>query len=124
MVKIESGLTPKFHPSAEGIRPGRCMPEGPPARAAGAVKGVPRRIPLPSRTEATISHLFPGTLPAGNFLTVHFMRKTRLIPLLAALAFAPFIHAGIGDYPQAVAPEAPSGKEWESEQMLGLNKEK
>ena len=53
------------------------------------------------------------------------MRNTRLLPLLAALAFAPFpLQAGIGDYPQAVAPDAPSGKEWESEQMLGLNKEK
>lgn len=54
------------------------------------------------------------------------MRNIRLLPLLAALAFAPFIQAqaGIGDYPQAAAPDAPSGKEWESEQMLGLNKEK
>lgn len=57
------------------------------------------------------------------------MRNTRLLPLLTALAFAPFIQAGIcqagiGDYPQAAAPDAPSGKEWESEQMLGLNKEK
>jgi beta-galactosidase len=54
------------------------------------------------------------------------MRNTRLLPLLAALAFAPFIQvqAGIGDYPQAAAPDAPSGEEWESEQMLGLNKEK
>jgi beta-galactosidase len=50
------------------------------------------------------------------------MRNTRLLPLLAALAFAPFIQApaGIGGYPQAAAPDAPSGKEWESEQMLGL----
>ncbi len=53
------------------------------------------------------------------------MRNTRLLLLLAALAFAPFpIQAGIGDYPQAAAPDAPSGKEWESEQRLGLNKEK
>ncbi len=53
------------------------------------------------------------------------MRNTRLLLLLAALAFAPFpIQAGIGDYPRAAAPDAPSGKEWESEQMLGLNKEK
>ncbi len=53
-------------------------------------------------------------------------RHTRFLPLLAALAFAPFIQAqaGIGDYPQAAAPDAPSGKEWESEQMLGLNKER
>ena len=50
------------------------------------------------------------------------MRNTRLLPLLAALAFAPFIQAGIGDYPQAAAPDAPSGKEWESERRLGLNK--
>jgi beta-galactosidase len=52
------------------------------------------------------------------------MRNTRLLPLLAVLAFAPVVQAGIGDYPQAAAPDAPSGKEWESEQMLGLNKEK
>lgn len=52
------------------------------------------------------------------------MKQTTLLTVLAALAFAPFLHAGIGDYPQAVAPEAPTGKEWESEQMLGLNKEK
>jgi beta-galactosidase len=52
------------------------------------------------------------------------MRNPRLLSLLTVLAFAPFLHAGIGDYPQAVAPEAPTGKEWESEQMLGLNKEK
>ncbi len=53
------------------------------------------------------------------------MRNTRMIlPLLAALAFAPCLQAGIGDYPQAAAPDAPSGHEWESEQMLGLNKEK
>jgi beta-galactosidase len=44
--------------------------------------------------------------------------------LLAALAFAPCVQAGIGDYPQAAAPDAPSGHEWESEQRLGLNKEK
>jgi len=52
------------------------------------------------------------------------MRKTRLLFLLAALAFAPCLQAGIGDYPQAAAPDAPSGHEWESEQRLGLNKEK
>ncbi len=52
------------------------------------------------------------------------MRNTRLLPILAALAFAPFLHAGIGDYPQALAPEEPTGKEWESERMLGINKEK
>jgi beta-galactosidase len=60
------------------------------------------------------------------------MRNTRLLPLLAtlaalaALAFAPFLQApaGIGDYPQAADPDAPSGREWEAEQMLGLNKEK
>src|SRR6476469_2598051 len=57
------------------------------------------------------------------------MRNARFLPLLAALAFAPFLQAGIGegaigDYPQAAARDAPSGKEWESEQMLGLNKEK
>src|SRR5258708_4431264 len=61
---------------------------------------------------------------AAPFLGHLFMRNTRLLPLLAVLAFAPVIHAGIGDYPQAAAPDAPSGKEWESEQMLGLNKEK
>lgn len=45
------------------------------------------------------------------------MRNTRMIlPLLAALAFPPFV--------QAAAPDAPSGHEWESEQRLGLNKEK
>jgi beta-galactosidase len=52
------------------------------------------------------------------------MRNARLLPLLAVLAFVPFVQAGIGDYPQAAAPDAPSGKEWESEQMLGLNKER
>jgi len=45
------------------------------------------------------------------------MRNTRMILLLlAALAFAPCV--------QAAAPDAPSGQEWESEQRLGLNKEK
>lgn len=48
----------------------------------------------------------------------------RLLPLLAALAFAPSLQAGIGDYPRAIAPDVPSGQEWESEQSLGLNKEK
>jgi beta-galactosidase len=54
------------------------------------------------------------------------MRRLRnvLLPVLAALACAPSLQAGIGDYPQALAPDAPSGKEWESEQRLGLNKEK
>lgn len=50
--------------------------------------------------------------------------KARLLPWLAALAFAPSLHAGIGDDPQAAAPDAPSGLEWQSEQSLGLNKEK
>src|SRR4051794_35565114 len=62
---------------------------------------------------------FPNTL-SGRF----FMPNTRLLPLLAALAFAPFIQAGIGDYPRAATPGAPSGQEWQSEQRLGLNKEK
>src|SRR5262245_13037187 len=44
------------------------------------------------------------------------MRNTRLLPLLAALAFAPVV--------QAAAPDGPSGLEWQSEQLLGLNKEK
>jgi len=57
------------------------------------------------------------------------MRITRLFALLAALAFAPPLQAGIGgigigDYPRAAAPDSPTGKEWESERMLGLNKEK
>src|SRR5579872_6912853 len=55
------------------------------------------------------------------------MRNPRLLALLAALACAPAVHAGvgdIGDYPRAAAPEAPSGHEWEAEQSLGLNKEK
>ena len=52
------------------------------------------------------------------------MRNTRLLSLLTTLAFVPCVQAGIGDYPQAAAPDAPSGQEWESEQMLGLNKEK
>ena len=52
------------------------------------------------------------------------MRNTWLLSLLAVLAFAPCVQAGIGDYPQAAAPDAPSGQEWESEQRLGLNKEK
>jgi len=52
------------------------------------------------------------------------MRNTWLLCLLAALALAPSVQAGIGDYPQAAAPDAPSGQEWESEQRLGLNKEK
>jgi beta-galactosidase len=55
------------------------------------------------------------------------MRIIRLLALLAALAFAPRLQAGIGgigEYPRAAAPDSPTGKEWESEGMLGLNKEK
>jgi len=52
------------------------------------------------------------------------MRNARLLALLAALAFASPLQAGTGDYPRAAAPDAPSGHEWEAEQLLGLNKEK
>src|SRR6476469_5340424 len=52
------------------------------------------------------------------------MRTPQFLLVLAALAFPSSLQAGIGDYPQAAAPDAPSGHEWESEQKLGLNKEK
>lgn len=52
------------------------------------------------------------------------MRHPRSLLALASLAIAPFLQAAYPvEYPMAPAPIAPTGKEWEDQSNLSLNKE-